>query len=159
MQDITRKQIENMSDEVLQTLLETCIKTVEHRKRQKSQNERYQECCDLYNDTWIKLKHDNDRLDNFEKRYLLVHIDKVEDVYCPDSDCICVVAKYVEQYQIDTIDEYDVDISYIKVKTNNVSEFDNTIVFSVNRVFEFVRSERVKKIIESVIYKLKQNLL
>lgn len=154
MQDITRKQIENLSDEDLQSLLETCTEISTQRKYQKLYNER-QVFCDLYADSWVKLKHRFDESDNFESQYMLVHIDKVQNIYntSDSKDDVTIVAKYIEQYHVDILDKDDIDLRHIKVDSD--LESVNTITFDTSDVIEFVKLEQVKKIVKEAIDKLK----
>lgn len=154
MQDITRKQIENMSDKDLQSLLETCTEISAQRKYQKLYNER-QVFCDLYENTWVKLKHKFDESDNFESQYMLVHIDKVHNVYntSDNKDNVTIVAEFTEQYHIDVLYEDDVELRHIKANCD--PESINNITFDTSEVIEFVKSEHVKKIVNEVIDKLK----
>jgi len=161
MQDITRKQIENLSDEDLKFLLETCTEISAHRKYQKLYNDR-QEFCDLYEDTWVRLKHKFDEGDNFESQYMLVYIDKIENVYNSNynSNCVTIVAKYIELYDVDVLDDSDIALRHTSA-ANVASDLEptNTISFDTTEVIEFVNYEQVKKIVNNVIDKLKQNLL
>lgn len=153
MRKITKKQIENMSDEDLKSLLETCTEISEHRKCQKLHDER-QVFCDLYENAWVKLKFRFEESDNFENRFMLVHIDKFQNMYnISNVDNVTVIAKFIEQYHIDMFDKHDVDVRH--VVANNDPESVNTITFETNDVIEFVKPEQVKKIVNAVIDDLK----
>lgn len=152
MQDISRKQIENMSDEDLKSLLKTCTEISEHRKYQKLHDER-QVFCDLYENAWVKLKFKFDDSDDFENRFMLVHIDKVHNVYnISNADNVTIVADFIEQYHIDMFDTLEVDVRHIVA--NNDPESINNITFETDDVIEFVKPEQVKKIVNAVINKL-----
>lgn len=156
MQDVTRTQIENMSDKNLQSLLETCKEIVANRKHQKM-HDQHQIFCDLYDDAWIKLKFKFEDDVNYESKYTLVHIDKVQDVCCAGDDDVSkrVIVKttYFEQYHLDTLNKDDVEIRHIKANSDTTAI--NCITFDTTEVFEFVKPELVGKIVETAIDKLK----
>lgn len=155
MQNITEQYINSLSDEDLKSLLGSCKATYMARQCKKIYDE-LQTYCELYNDSWIKLKYRFYEGNDFESQYILVHIDKVLNVYCVNSDSneLCVDATYLEQYYIDVLDENDVDLRHIKA--NNDTNSVNNITFELSDVIEFVKSECVSKIIETVIDKLKR---
>lgn len=155
MQTITEEYIDSLSDEDLKSLLGSCKAVYTARQSKKIYDER-QRYCELYNDSWIKLKHRFYEGDDFESQYILVHIDKVSNVYhvnC-DSDEMHIDAIYHEQYHIDVLYEDDVNLRYIVANKdpNSIS----SITFELSDVIEFVKPECVSKIIDNVIEKFKR---
>lgn len=159
MQTITEEYIDSLSDEDLKSLLGSCKAVYTARQSKKIYDER-QIYCELYNDSWIKLKHKFYEGDNFENQYILVHIDKVLNIYrnvyrvSRDSDEVHIDATYYEQYYIDVLDEDDVDLRHIVANKdpNSIS----SITFELSDVIEFVKPECVSKIIDNVIEKFKR---
>lgn len=155
MQTITEEYIGSLSDEDLKSLLGSCKAAYTARQSKKIYDER-QIYCELYNDSWIKLKHRFYEGDDFESQYILVHIDKVSNVYrinC-DSDEMHIDAIYHEQYHIDVLYEDDVTLRHIVA--NKDSNSISSITFELSDVIEFVKPECVSKIIDNVIEKFKR---
>lgn len=155
MQTITEEYIGSLSDEDLKSLLGSCKAAYTARQSKKIYDER-QTYCELYNDSWIKLKHRFYEGDDFESQYILVHIDKVSNVYHVnrDSDEMHIDAIYHEQYHIDVLYEDDVTLRHIVA--NKDSNSISSITFELSDVIEFVKPECVSKIINNVIEKFKR---
>lgn len=156
MQSIIQQNIDidTLSDEDLQSLLDACAMESAVRKQKKLCDDK-QIYCDLYDDAWLKLKFRFYEDNAFESQYMLVHIGRVLNIYSTsaNNNTVTVDATYIEQYHIDVLDEDDVDLRHVKACKDPLSV--NNITFETDDVIEFVKSDQVEKIVENVIDLLK----
>lgn len=152
MQDLDEKYLESLSDEELDKLY-AAYKQVRTQRICNKDYERIDFYRELYNGSWLKLKHEFAE-ENFESQFVLVHIVDVQNVYnmSEQKDNIIIDVKYDIQYQIDMFDENDVELRSIKTIDGDAS----IVTFNSDELIEVVDSKQVENIVDSVISKLKR---